>query len=165
MANSIFFRTFATKINHMKYRIVQTGKGFHIQYKFLGLFWRKRRDPYVSEDVPILHKVSRIAWHIYDTNREWCLSTLQEAENVLEVLKTLPIKYLGHSITCGMRMGGGLVYLDSSSVGFKTFNMGAEKLEDLKIQISNYELQKTNKKLAKKKAKRDKKVINVWYQK
>jgi len=143
----------------MKYRIVQTSKGFHIQYRFLGLFWRDHKEYYIAK---IGYNKEKWCWR---ERRKWVFSSLEETKEALNLAKTFPIKYRKHPIKYGRLIGGKVFYYDVCSyLGDAEYGRASESLEKLKKEIDDLLYKKELEKQIKRDKKRAKQIINVWYQ-
>jgi len=153
----------------MKYRIIQTGEGYIIQHKLLGLFWRNHKIEsfyrFYTDDTCKYERKSLIVYN-----------SLNEAMEALKNIKISPIKHMGHKIyyaTQVLENGKGLFVDSNSYVGIDgldraTFSLCDENLANLKMKIMEHENKKCkeeeDKKEAKLKEKKDKEIINVWYE-
>ena len=158
----------------MKYRIVQNGYGFVIQYKLLGLFWCNYKfDTYNVENFPYALERSQRRC-VYLESESYTFDTYKEAREWLNLIKTFPFKYLGHKIKFGMALGPEPVYIDASSVKtckdevwFYTkvfFNRFSDNFNELKTKITEYESEKLKEKQRLAKIRKDKKIIKVCYE-
>ena len=142
-----------------KFRIVETGEGFFIQYKSF-FCWHN-------------YHFTNVSYHrIYDKFREkdtvfsiaHCYPTLNSAMKDLEAIKSSLIPYKGHKIDVARcdDFDGKIVYLDIDSRKGEDYLLGSEDLEDLKKQIDEAENDEIERKFRAKKEKENKKIINVY---
>lgn len=154
----------------MKYRIVQTGEGFIIQHKCLGLFWKNHRSPSYTQ-----YSVEKKA--AYNGKKTIKYDSIERATKALQLIKSSPIKYKGHKIECSFQLGYVPFYVDMNShcgymnsfCGQDSFDIPcfcrySNKLENVKKAIDDYEMAQIKLKEDKLKEKQDKKIINVWYE-
>ena len=153
----------------MKYRIVQTGEGFIIQHKCLGLFWKNHKTPYYT-----LFTGDKNCG--YMGNELVKFDSIERATEALKLIKSSPIKYNGHKIECSFQLGYVPFYVDmnshcgySSFCGQVSFDIPcfcrySNNLENVKKAIDDYEMAQIKLKEDKLKKKQDKKIINVWYE-
>ena len=153
----------------MKYRIVQTGEGFIIQHKCLGLFWKNHKTPYYT-----LFTGDKNCG--YMGNKLVKFDSIDRASEALKVIKNFPIKYNGHKIECSFQLGYVPFYVDMNSycghmnsyceVSFDLpcFCRYSNKLENVKKAIDDYKMAQIKLKEDKLKNKQNKKIINVWYE-
>lgn len=147
----------------MKYRIVQTGEGFIIQHKCLGLFWKNHKTPYYT----LFNRDKNCG---YMGNELVKFDSIDRASEALKLIKNFPIKYNGHKIECSFQLGYVPFYVDMNSycgqvgVDLPCFCRYSNKLEDVKKAIDYYKMTQIKLKEDKLKKKQNKKIINVWYE-
>ncbi len=148
----------------MKYRIVQTGEGFIIQHKCLGLFWKNHRTPSYMQ-----YSVTQRA--IYNGNETIKYDSIERATKALQLIKSSPIKYKGHKIECSFQLGYVPFYVDMNSycghddiIDRPCFCRYSTDLDLVKKAIDDYITTQKRLKEEKLKEKQDKKIINVWYE-
>ena len=132
----------------MKYRIVQTPRGYIIQKKWLGLFWT--------------HCSERYYWHWHEwpayyylmgSSRRFIYKSYDSAKKGLEMIKAFPMYYKGHKIFCGSFANGTHSFVDVSMTEnwlSSTYYFGTENLDALKKLIDEYEENKAKEKIANK---------------
>jgi hypothetical protein len=147
----------------MKYRIVQTGEGFIIQHKCLGLFWKNHRTPSYTQ-----YSVEKRATYIGKETIKY--DSIERATNALKLIKSSPIKYKGHKIECSFQLGYVPFYVDKHSysgtddIDRLCFCRYSTDLDLVKKAIDDYRITQKRLKEEKRKEKQDKKIINVWYE-
>jgi len=134
-----------------QYRIIQTGKGFKIQERFLRFFWLDCAEPaFTSYDGYVFDDDS--IYFIYDS--------YNEAVAAIERLKHLFYEYKGHTIQCGW-LYNQKYFIDLNSKyktykGDKAYEIYGKTLDEVKMLI--------DKKIwEKEKEKNNKKIINIYY--
>jgi len=147
----------------MKYRIVQTGEGFIIQHKCLGLFWKNHRTPsYTQYSVEKRAACNGKEIIKYDS--------IERATKALQLIKSSPIKYKGHKIECSFQLGYVPFYVDMHSYSGQDcfdkpcFCRCSTDLDLVKKAIDDYITTQKRLKEEKLKEKQDKKIINIWYE-
>ena len=154
----------------MKYRIVQTGEGFIIQHKCLGLFWENHKTPYYT----LFTRDKNCGYMGKELVK---FDSIERATEALKLIKSSPIKYNGHKIECSFQLGYVPFYVDMNShcgymnsfCGQDSFDIPcfcrySNKLENVKKAIDDYEMAQIKLKEDKLKKKQNKKIINVWYE-
>jgi hypothetical protein len=147
----------------MKYRIVQTGEGFIIQHKCLGLFWKNHRTPSYTQ-----YSVEKRA--TYNGKETIKYDSIERATKALQLIKSSPIKYKGHKIECTFQLGYVPFYVDIHSysgqdgIDRPCFCRYSTDLDLVKKAIDDYITTQKRLKEEKLKEKQDKKIINVWYE-
>lgn len=151
----------------MKYRIVQTGEGFIIQHKCLGLFWKNHRTPSYTQYS--FGKIEKRA--TYNGKEVIKYDSVVRASEALKLIKNFPIKYKGHKIECSFQLGYVPFYVDIHSYSGQDvlfdrpcFCRYSTDLDLVKKAIDDYITTQKRLKEEKLKEKQDKKIINVWYE-
>lgn len=147
----------------MRYRIVQTGEGFVIQRKRFGLFWINHK----------LHHFTVCRYEskcVYDHKINVVYDSLEEAMSELNVIKKYPLKFMGHRIYYGIQIGNEPLYVDDHSCcGLDRFDrpcykIYSNKVDEVKEKIT-LKIEEDNRlKEAILMEKKNKKIINVWYE-
>ena len=144
----------------MRYRIVQTGEGFIIQHKCLGLFWKNHKTSYY-----MYTQFSRDNNCRYMGEELVKFDSIERATEALKLIKSSPIKYKGHKIECTFQLGYVPFYVDMNSYcGETSFCRYSTELDLVKKAIDDYKIVQKKLKEEKIKKKQDKKIINVWYE-
>ena len=141
-----------------KFRIVETGEGFIIQYKGL-LKWHNYEEVYIG----YIKVYGR--WEVLDYfSGVIKYETLDDAKYNLSVIKAFPIKYKKHKIDIAKScLNDDLVYVDiDSRCGENSYRLVATDLKELKEKIDKYEDDKIQAKRKLEQAKKDKKIIRVY---
>lgn len=141
-----------------KFRIVQTGEGFIIQYKSF-FRWHNYEECYIDYDKR--HDWWEISDYLSDAIK---YKTLDDAKYNLSVIKSFPIRYKKHKIDIAKDyLNNGIVYVDISILcGSEYFRLADKDLDVLKEKIDKYEENKFQHELDLKRKKEDKKVIKVY---
>ena len=144
---------------HMKkFRIVETGEGFIIQYK--GLFkWYNYEEVYID----YMSRYGR--WEVSDYfSGVIKYETLDDAKYNLSVIKAFPIKYKKHKIDIAKKtLDNVVVYVDiDSACADDSYRLASLSLEELKEKIDKYEEDKFQRKLQLQKEKENKKIVKVY---
>lgn len=147
----------------MRYRIVQTGEGFIIQYKKLGLFWLNYKLHHFFES-----RIDGVCKHDGMVNMVY--DSLEEAMGILTEIKKYPSKFMGHTIYYNIQLGNIPLYVDANSycgtddgdrACYKLYDKNIERLKEkitLKIEEEN------RRKEAILNEKKNKEIINIWYE-
>ena len=141
-----------------KFRIVETGEGFIIQYKWL-FRWYNYEEAYID----YMSRYGR--WEISDyLSGVIKYKTLDDAKYSLSVIKSFPIKYKKHKIDIAKKyLDDSFVYVDiDSACGDKYYRLASTDLEELKEKIDKYEESKFQRKLQLQKEKENKKIVKVY---
>lgn len=141
-----------------KFRIVETGEGFIIQYKWL-FRW------YNYEEVRIDYMSRYGRWKVSDyLSGVVKYKTLDDAKYSLSVIKSFPIKYKKHKIDIAkICLDDSFVYVDiDSACGENDYRLASTDLEELKEKIDKYEESEFQRKLKLQKEKENKKIVKVY---
>ena len=141
-----------------KFRIVETGEGFIIQYKWL-FRWYNYEEVYI--DYMSLYGRWKVSNYLSGVIK---YETLDDAKYNLSVIKAFPIKYKKHKIDIAKKaLDNVVVYVDiDSACGDNSYRLAATDLEELKEKIDKYEEEKFQKKLQLQKEKENKKIVKVY---
>ena len=141
-----------------KFRIVETGEGFIIQYKWL-FRWYNYEEVYI--DYMSLYGRWKVSNYLSGVIK---YETLDDAKYNLSVIKAFPIKYKKHKIDIAKKaLDNVVVYVDiDSACGDNSYRLAATDLEELKEKIDKYDENEFQKKLQLQKEKENKKIVKVY---
>lgn len=140
-----------------KFRIVQTGEGFFIQYKIF-FRWHNFEELYISH-------LSRNGWwqKLDYPSGVVKYNTLDEAKTSLSYIKGFPKKYKNHKICIAREyLENRFVYLDTDSLIGRYYRLASADLSDLMEKIDKREDEKFQAKLKSEQEKKDKKIVKVY---
>ena len=151
----------------MRYRIVQTGEGFVIQRKRFGLFWINHKQHHFTVS-------SYNSNCVYDGKRNVVYNSLEDAMSKLNEIKKYPLKFMGHRIYYGIQTNNEPVYVDDHSccgldgLDRALYKIYANNVEEVKEKVKKKIKLKKDKDNKRKEAilmeKKNKEIINIWYE-
>lgn len=141
-----------------KFRIVETGEGFIIQYKWLFRWYNYKE---VCIEYMSLYGRWKVLNYLSGVIK---YETLDDAKYNLSVIKAFPIKYKKHKINIAKKdLGNVVVYVDiDSEIGVYSYRLASTSLEELKEKIDKYEENEFQRKLQLQKEKENKKIVKVY---
>lgn len=132
----------------MKYRIVETGKGFVIQFKILfwWINWSYR---------PLYFAGHYLGWEWGSFRTIYYFESKDDAVKQLNFIRQYPIRYKGHIIHAANRYDYPVFYELASIFDDKIFNLVAEDLGKLIKEIDKKEEEEL-------KRKRESKILKIY---